>query len=148
MGTGNVDTVKGIYEAFGRGDVSAILETLSDDVQWDAWGDNSAQRAGVPWLLPRSGKAGAAEFFGEVGQMKINEFHVLSLADGGSKVVVEVLIDAEIPHSGGRFRDEELHLWTFNDEGKVIAMRHYTDTAKHIAAARGPGGPAQPAPTA
>jgi hypothetical protein len=29
-------------------------------------------------------------------------------------------------------RDEELHLWTLDDHGKVIGLRHYVDTAKHI----------------
>jgi len=28
-----------------------------------------------------------------------------------------------------------MHLWTFNDAGKVIRLRHYTDTAKHLQAA-------------
>ena len=35
------------------------------------------------------------------------------------------------------FRDEEVHLWTFNDAGKVTRLRHYTDTAKQIAAVSG-----------
>jgi ketosteroid isomerase-like protein len=57
---------------------------------------------------------------------------------GGYKVAVEVLIDATAS-GGGRFRDEELHLYTLSPEGKVTAMRHYVDTAKHIAAGRGEG---------
>jgi ketosteroid isomerase-like protein len=32
--------------------------------------------------------------------------------------------------------DEELHLWTFNDNGKVVRLRHYVDTAKHLDARR------------
>jgi len=35
----------------------------------------------------------------------------------------------------GHYRDEEMHLWTFDANGKVIRLRHYTDTAKHIQAA-------------
>ena len=31
----NIETVKSIYEAFGRGDVPAILDKLADDVDWD-----------------------------------------------------------------------------------------------------------------
>ena len=30
----NIKTVESVYEAFGRGDVSAILETVTDDVDW------------------------------------------------------------------------------------------------------------------
>ena len=62
----NLETVKQIYAASGRGDIPAILDTLADDVAWEAWADNSASKLGVPWLLPRHGKSGAAEFFGLV----------------------------------------------------------------------------------
>ena len=68
--------------------------------------------------------------------MPIKDFQVLAMMAGGNQVAVEVVIEAEVPRSGGHFRDEELHLWTFDDRGKVIRMRHYTDTAKHIAAAK------------
>ncbi len=60
----NLETVQNTYAAFGRGAVDVILEALADDVEWEAWADNSAARAGVPWFQPRRGKAGAAEFFG------------------------------------------------------------------------------------
>jgi uncharacterized protein len=126
-------TVASIYEAFRTGDVPAILDTLADDVRWEEWTDNSAQKAGVPWLQRRDGKAGALEFFKIAGQMAMHEFRVLSLLAGGPQVVAEVVIDATGP-SGRRYRDEELHLWTFNDSGKVVRLRHYVDTAKHIAA--------------
>jgi ketosteroid isomerase-like protein len=39
--------------------------------------------------------------------------------------------------AGGRFRDEELHLWTLGADGRIVRLRHYVDTAKHIAAAAG-----------
>jgi uncharacterized protein len=39
--------------------------------------------------------------------------------------------------TGGRMRDEELHLWRFDADGRICGMRHYVDTAKHIAAERG-----------
>jgi ketosteroid isomerase-like protein len=43
------------------------------------------------------------------------------------------VIETDVP-GGGHYRDEEIHLWTFDDVGKVTGLRHYTDTAKHIAA--------------
>jgi len=39
---GTVETVQRIYEAFGAGDVPAILELLADDVEWEQWEDNRA----------------------------------------------------------------------------------------------------------
>ena len=125
---------RAIYDAFGRGDIRGILQHLADDVAWESWADNQAQKAGVPWMKSRRGKAGAAEFFGVVGQFKIHDFQVHAIMAGGNQVAAEFTIEATVP-SGKRYRDEEMHLWTFNDAGKVVRLRHYTDTAKHIAVA-------------
>lgn len=132
----NLSTVQAIYEAFGRGDVPGILDLMADDVAWEAWADNSAQAAGVHHLSSRHGKDGVAEFFGIVGTWDVSDFQVLSLMEGGNQVTAEVVIEVHLPN-GGSYRDEELHLWTFDGDGKVNRMRHYTDTAKHIAAASG-----------
>ena len=129
-----LETVRQIYGAFGRGDIAAILALLDADVKWESWEDNSAQRAGVPWLKGGSGKRTVGEFFGVVGTMKINDFKVLGMMANEGQVAVEVLLDATLPN-GKRLRDEELHLWNLNAQGKVIRMRHYVDTAKHAAAA-------------
>jgi hypothetical protein len=132
----NLAIVSAIYQAFGQGNIPGILEHLADDVHWEAWADNSAQRAGVPWLQPRQGKDGVLEFFKIIGGFKIKEFQVLSLMVGGNQVAAEFIIEAEVPSTGGHYRDEEIHLWTFNENGKVIRLRHYTDTIKQIAAAK------------
>jgi ketosteroid isomerase-like protein len=109
---------------------------MADDVQWEAWADNTAQKAGVPWLQARHGKQGVLEFFQVLGQLTVlKDFQVLSLMDGGHQVAVEFVIEYDVPSTGGHVRDEEIHLWTFNDAGQVVRLRHYTDTAKHMAAA-------------
>src|SRR4051794_41749268 len=46
MADQNLDTVRGAYEAFGRGDVPAVLAILADDVAW-----------AVPPPLPQAGDA-------------------------------------------------------------------------------------------
>jgi ketosteroid isomerase-like protein len=86
-------------------------------------------------MTPRHGKAEAAKFFETVGQMEIVELDILAMMEGGDQVAVEFVLEARLPAwGGGHYRDEELHLWTFNADGKVSRLRHYTDTAKHIAA--------------
>ena len=134
----NLETVAGIYEAFGKGDVPAILAVLADDVEWEAWESNSSVAAGVPWMTPRHGKDEVVGFFETAAEMKITDLQVLNMMEGGNQVAVELILEADLPAwGGGHYRDEEVHLWTFDDAGKVTRLRHYTDTAKHIAAFNG-----------
>lgn len=133
----NLATITTIYEAFGKGDVPTILEQMAPDVQWESWADNYGQQAGVPWLQARQGREGVLAFFQYLGtQMQVTEFQVLSIMDGGHQIAVEFTIAVTLPALGTHYRDEEIHLWSFNSEGKVSRLRHYTDTAKHIAAAK------------
>ena len=134
--TGNAATVIGLYEAFGRGDVPAFLARLAEDVAWEDWRDNWAQRAGVPTMARRTGPAEVADFFGIVGTWTLHGFTVLDVIGDGRQVVAEVRAEFSLPN-GGRFADEEIHLWTFDESGRVVRLRHYLDTAKHIAASRG-----------
>jgi uncharacterized protein len=124
-----------IYAAFGRGDIPAVLDHLAEDVAWEHWAAWTPHEAEVPWLLPRNGKAGALEFFQIVGAWTISDFQVLDLLVGERQVSAQIEIEARLP-GGATFRDEEMHLWTFDEGGKVSRFRHYVDTAKHIAAAR------------
>ena len=129
----NLSTIQQIYACFGQGDVPGILEKLDENVRWEDWADNSAQNADVTWMQLRIGKAGAMEFFQHLGtKLKISDFQVLSMMDGGDKIAVEFVIEAELLMTGKRYRDEEIHLWSFNSAGKVIRLRHYLDTHKHI----------------
>ena len=134
---GHVAVIVGIYAAFGAGDLPALLAPLADDISWDGdWADHFAQRAGLEMFVPRHGRAGAAAFFGYLAGCTVHDFQTLDVLASERQVVVQVLIELSYPH-GGRYRDEELHLWTFGADGKIVALRHYVDTAKHIAAAGG-----------
>lgn len=129
----HVAAVTAIYEAFGRGDVPTILELMSPDVILDGdWADNSLQRRGVDHFMPRRGHAEVAAFFQVVGSFTMEDFRILDLTASDRQVVAEVELAFSTPR-GGRLRDQELHLWTFGDDGRVVRMRHYVDTAKHLA---------------
>lgn len=128
----HLETVRKIYEAFGRGDLDTITAALAADCQWEHWSDNSAQKAGVPWLQPRVGPAQVREFFELLGQMaQVREFSVRRLMAGDQAVVAEIEIGLAVGGGATVLRDEELHLWVFDATGKVCAMRHYVDTMKH-----------------
>jgi uncharacterized protein len=129
-------TVTQIYAAFGRGDVPAILDRLAEDVAWDVWPRNYAQQAGVAHLVARRGPAEVADFFNDISGWTVRAFELQDVIGSGRQVIAQVHAEFDLP-GGGRLHDEELHLWTFDEQGRVSAFRHYVDTAKHIAAQAG-----------
>lgn len=66
----NIDTVKHIYEAFGRGDVPVILEKLDDNVEWET----QIPVEGVPWLQTRRGRDNIVGFFQALASLQITKF--------------------------------------------------------------------------
>ncbi len=134
----NLGTVQALYEKFSSGDINGFLSYLADDVEWESWADNRAVAAGVPWLTPYRGREAVRGFFHVAGEMEIVDLQVLNMLEGGNEVAVTFILEAKLPNHGGRsYRDEEIHLWTFNDQGQITRLRHYVDTAKHIAAYKG-----------
>ena len=129
-------TVAAIYEAFGRGDVPAILDLLTEDVVFDDDArPSAAQEAGYPLLVAHRGKDGVARFFAELAEYRFSEFEVTDLLTGDHCVAARILLETTAP-SGVVIRDDAVHLWRFDDTGLVTGMRHYADTAKHRAAWR------------
>jgi hypothetical protein len=60
----NIETARQLYEAFGRGDLQAILDRVTDDVDWST----DAAIASAPWYGPRQGTDGVAGFFEAIGK--------------------------------------------------------------------------------
>lgn len=134
--TNNIATVNNIYQAFVKGDVSTVLNYLSDDVEWEPWSGNYGQRASAPSLKEGKGKDGILEFFMIVGGFIFNDFHVLSVMGNENHVAAEVQFDADIPATGTHLKEEEIHLWTFDDQGIVTRFKHFSDSTKQTAAAK------------
>ncbi len=121
--TDHVTIVSDLYAAFGRGDLAAMLAPLADDVSWDAdWADLFSQRAGLGVVAPRQGIDGAREFFALLDTFIVHEFRVLDLMASQTQVAAQIVIELTYP-SGGRVRDEELHLWRFTADHKIAALR-------------------------
>ena len=73
----NIETARQMYQAFGRGDVQAILDLVTDDVDWST----DAAIASAPWYGPRHGKDGVASFFEAIGKTgPVTEFTPLAYA--------------------------------------------------------------------
>jgi len=131
----HMSTVTAMYEAFGRGDLAGILSHLSEDVTWDVTEEPwTPHAAGVPWLIPRRGHDQVAEFFEIVGAWNYERFEVLDMLASDTQVAAEIRLIADLPN-GNRIDEVVIHMWTFGQDDKVIALRRMLDTAANIAAA-------------
>ncbi len=123
----NVNTVKTIYDAFGRADVASILDAVTDDVDWATEGDTN----GAPWYGQRIGKAQVASFFQDLGSaIEVNEFTPLSFAANEDNEVHTLIRFGIKARETGREATMNLHhYWRLRD-GKVEYYRGSEDTAQ------------------
>jgi ketosteroid isomerase-like protein len=126
----HVATVQAIYEAFGRGDVPAILDRLDENVEWD----RDAVDHGIPWLVPRHGRAQVGEFFASLAAIEIRRFEPFAFLQDETRVAVMIRLEAAVRATSRTVRDLEVHLWTFGEGGRVKAFRHLVDTHQHVLA--------------
>jgi len=121
----NIQVVKDIYDAYGRGDLDAVLEHVTDDVDWAA----DVASTAAPWHGRRNGKQGVASFFEDINDsIEISEFNPHSYAAGDSDV--HLLVDWTFrPLTNGRRTSMTMHhYWQLRD-GKVAKFRGSEDSA-------------------
>jgi uncharacterized protein len=120
----NLAIVKEIYDAVGRGDVAAILDRVSDDVDWAA---EAASKA-APWYGQRAGQDGVASFFSDLAtSIEISAFTPHSFAAGDDDV--HLLVDWTIqPVTGGRQVSMTMHHYWRLGNGEVTYFRGSEDT--------------------
>jgi ketosteroid isomerase-like protein len=128
----NIKTVVAAYEAFGRGDVAAILDAVTDDVDWAA----EAATPTAPWYGVRHGKDAVAQFFTDFGSaMEVEEFTPLTFAANETDVLTVVRCRATSRRTGKSTAMDLHHLFRFRD-GKIAYYRGTEDTAQVEAALR------------
>ena len=80
----NVEVVQETYEAVGRSDIPALLDLLTDDVEWTFQGPSVILFAGT-----HRGREGVAEFFSLVGgNLEFEQFEPREFVAQGDTVVV------------------------------------------------------------
>jgi ketosteroid isomerase-like protein len=119
--------VKAAYEAFGRGDIEAVLGMLDPAVEWSS-----------PRTLPHggqfSGTDGALAFFqGLGGAWDPLGLDVESVSDVGAGVVAGVVRASGSLRKGGAASYGAVHLFTIKG-GKITKFREYVDVDDALSA--------------
>jgi uncharacterized protein len=127
----NIQTVKSIYAAFGKGDIPNILSHLVENVEWEyGMSDN-----GVPWLEARHGRADVPKFFESLAALEFQKFQPKIFMEADNLVVALIDVDFVVKATGKKIAEEdEVHIWHFDSQGRVIKFCHKIDTHQHWAA--------------
>jgi ketosteroid isomerase-like protein len=126
----NTQTAKDGYAAFGRGDVPAILELLTDDIEWINPGPPDV----IPGAGTHHGKEAVGAFFATLSQeLDFSTFEPREFIAQGDHVVALIYSESTVKRTGRKLTDHEAHLWTFKD-GKVAHFEVFQDTAAVVAA--------------
>lgn len=127
----NIEATEGMYAAFGRGDVEAILERVTDDVDWST----DAAIESAPWYGPRHGKDGVRSFFEAIGKTgPVTQFTPLSFTSNeDGDVMVLIRYAFTVAATGKDVAMNMHHYFKFRDR-KVCFVRSSEDTAQVAAA--------------
>jgi ketosteroid isomerase-like protein len=124
MGEQSVEFLKGLYAAFGRGDVPAVLSGFADDIEWHV-------AEGMPYGgVYRGGDAVVQNVFGPIAA-DVEGFAVTPEEFVGSGETVAVIVR----YTGtGKVTAKSLdlpvvHVYDIRD-GKVTRFRQFIDTVR------------------
>lgn len=128
---GNAEIVKALYDAFGRGDVPAVLSMLDPAIEWNE-AENFLYAEGNPYRGPQAVADGVFKRI----VSDVDNFAVLPerFTVGTDTVVVEGRYRGTMKATGTPVDAQFAHVWELRD-GKIVGFQQYTDTKQWAEAA-------------
>ena len=120
----NVELMRGLYEAFGRGEVETVLQSMDEGIEWHE-AENFLYADRSPYVGPQAVLEGVFARLGE--DWEYFEVRPDELLDAGDRVVALGHYSAKHNATGKEVRPHFAHVWTLRD-GKVTSFHQYTDT--------------------
>lgn len=120
---GNSEIIRGLYAAFGRGDIPAVMQILAPEVRW-------TEAEGFPYAGTYTGPDAVLH---NVIMKLGTEWQTFSvspeeLVADGDTVVSLGTYRGVYKATGKKFTAPFAHVWTLRN-GKVVRFRQHTDTA-------------------
>ena len=126
MSEQNVSVVRGMYEAFGEGNIPGVLGSLDPNVEW-LEAENFIYAAGNPYVGPDAVLQGVFMRIGtEWENFTVSPKEIL---DAGDTIVAHGYYAGTYKATGRQVRAQFAHLFYFRD-GKIVKFQQYTDTAQ------------------
>lgn len=126
---GNQQVIDTLYEAFGRGDIAAVLDLIDPDAELIFEGPEA-----IPWTGCWRGRDGWTAFFETIGGLAESvAVQMTPFALQGGNAVYLGRYQATVKATGKCIDSPLVHLWTLK-EGKVVRCQEVTNTAAEAAA--------------
>lgn len=123
----NIQVVQQMYAAFNRHDIPAVLDILSDDVDWQS-PVNRTQPDEISWSMPRHGREQVEVFFKELGaKVQPDKLEPLEFTAQDDRVVVEGKNRGTVRSTGKAYEHDWVMIFTVR-QGKIARMWHYYDS--------------------
>lgn len=123
----NAAHLKTLYEAFGRGDVPAVVAAMSPDIHWYEAESNPYMPTGEAFVGPN---AIVEKLFMRLGsEWEGFTIHPKIFHDAGDTVIVEARYNGKYKATGRILDCQACHVWTVKG-GKLVRFQQYVDTAR------------------
>jgi len=131
----NVKLVRDHFAAFGKGNLDGTLKVVAEEVDWQSPATRS-EHAMITWGRRCHSREEVGHFFRELGDVvQPGELEILGIVAQDDKVVVEGCNRGRVRSTGLTYEHDWVMVFTIED-GKIVRLRHYYDTADVISAFR------------
>jgi ketosteroid isomerase-like protein len=128
MSKDNVEMVRGLYQAFAKGDVPAVLAKLDPNIEWNE-AENSLYADGNPYIGPNRVLEGVLMRLG--GEWETYTATPDEALDAGDKVVILGRYTGTFKKNGNELNAQFAHVWRVRG-GNVTGFQQYTDTSQFL----------------
>ena len=124
----NIQVIDSLYNAFSTGDMPTVLGSMHPKIEWNEAESNSLAD-GNPYIGPDAVLEGVfSRVIARHEYFALQDVKIHGMND--NKVLATLRYDAKVKATGKSYNAQAAHLWTLNDEGKIIAFQQYVDTKK------------------
>jgi ketosteroid isomerase-like protein len=123
----NVQLVQSVYDAFGRGDIPAVLGSFDAAIAWREAEGNPYRPSGEAWIGPEAVLENLFVRLG--GEWEGFTVHTEQFHDAGDTVVMEGRYTGKCLATGKSLDAQVCHVWKIRG-GKLTSFQQFVDTAQ------------------
>ena len=122
----NVELIKELFTAFGRGDIDHVVNAHADNVVMES---PVSHTSNLPWAGQCNSRQELIEYFETMAaHVRPEAFHDIVFTASGDRVVVEGSNSGTVLSTGKRYDHDWVMVFTLRD-AEVVAFRHFYDPA-------------------